>query len=44
MRADVPLRLDGDAFAALEMLVVGQAVNLDPGRPTDARPTASRLN
>jgi HD-GYP domain-containing protein (c-di-GMP phosphodiesterase class II) len=26
MRADVPRRLDGDAFAALEMLVVGQAV------------------
>jgi HD-GYP domain-containing protein (c-di-GMP phosphodiesterase class II) len=44
MRADVPLRLDGDAFAALEMLVVGQAVNLGPGRLTDARPTASRLN
>jgi HD-GYP domain-containing protein (c-di-GMP phosphodiesterase class II) len=31
MRADVPQRLDGDAFAALEMLVVGQDVSLELG-------------
>jgi HD-GYP domain-containing protein (c-di-GMP phosphodiesterase class II) len=43
MRADVPLRLDGDAFAALEMLAVGQDVSLELGQLTGVRPTAPKL-
>ncbi len=43
MRADVPLRLDGDAFAALETLVVGQDVSLEMGRLPGARPTTPRV-
>lgn len=42
MRSDVPSRLDGDAFAALEMLVVGQDVSLELGL-TGARPAGPKL-
>ena len=43
MRRDVPLRLDGDAFAALETLVVERDGRIDTGPFTGARPPTPKI-
>jgi HD-GYP domain-containing protein (c-di-GMP phosphodiesterase class II) len=44
MRADVPRRLDGDAFNALETLVVDRDARTETGAATGARPPTPKIN